>query len=98
MKIRGFPISYIFESIHYIENSIQLKKGDRMLFYTDGITEIENLKNEQFGLEGVLAIVNRDIKNNNGSNTLKSINSEIKKFRWGDHEDDYAVVLMEVLE
>lgn len=92
MKLRGFPISYLFDEIHYVEDVTQLYKGDKVLFYTDGITEMENSKKEQFGLEGVIKVV-EESKNN----ILNAIYKKVRKFRWGDHEDDYAVVLMEIL-
>lgn len=93
LKLRGFPISYIFDEIHYVEDAVQLQKGDKVLLYTDGITEMENLKKEQFGLEGVIRVIEES-----GYDILRAINREVKQFRWGEHEDDYAVVLMEVLE
>lgn len=93
MKLRGFPISYLFNEIHYVEDVVQLQSGDKVLLYTDGITEMENLKKEQFGLEGVVRVIEES-----KGNILNDINREVKQFRWGDHEDDYAVVLMEVLE
>ncbi len=39
------------------EESIQLDKGDMVVFYTDGITEAMNLKKEEFGLERLNEVI-----------------------------------------
>jgi sigma-B regulation protein RsbU (phosphoserine phosphatase) len=38
----------IDEVVHYHDHSIKLAKGDRIVFYTDGIVEATNLAGEQF--------------------------------------------------
>lgn len=93
LKIIGFPICYIYENINYLENSIKLTKGDKILFYTDGITEVQNQKKKQFGLEGVIKV----LKENEG-NLLCSLEEKVDKFKFKDQEDDYALVLMEVIK
>ncbi len=92
LKTSGFPISLIFNEIYYEENDITLNKGDEILFYTDGITEIKNIEGKEFGVEGVV-----DVIRDNKDNVLKSIVDNVESFRWGEQEDDYAMVLMEVL-
>lgn len=93
LTTKGFPISLIFDEIYYDENEIKLNKGDRILFYTDGITEVRNIEGEEFGVDRIV-----DIVKNNGSNVLNKIVEEVEDFRWGEQEDDFAMVLMEVLE
>lgn len=93
LTTKGFPISLIFDEIYYEENEIKLNKGDRILFYTDGITEVRNIEGEEFGVDRIV-----DIVKNNGSNVLNKIVEEVEDFRWGEQEDDFAMVLMEVLE
>lgn len=93
LTTKGFPISLIFDEIYYEENEIKLNKGDRILFYTDGITEVRNIEGEEFGVDRIV-----DIVKNNGSNVLNKIAEEVEDFRWGEQEDDFAMVLMEVLE
>lgn len=48
----GFFIAAIENPpIEYEMNSIQLEKGDKVLLYTDGLTEAANIHKEQYGLE-----------------------------------------------
>lgn len=46
----------IRREVAFQEKTLQLMKGDVMLFYTDGVTEAENSQAEFFGLERVKAI------------------------------------------
>jgi sigma-B regulation protein RsbU (phosphoserine phosphatase) len=46
---RGGLVLGIMEAVDYEENSIQLQTGDRLVLYTDGITEAANAEQEMFG-------------------------------------------------
>jgi len=35
----------------YVANELQMEKGDKLFFYTDGITEAQNIKDEMYGEE-----------------------------------------------
>lgn len=94
LKVRGYPISYIFDEIYYNEFRVFLNKGDKILFYTDGITEIKNKEKEEFGVKRVI----QTIKEGDNSNIIKVLKENVCKFNCGKQEDDFAVVLMETLE
>ena len=93
LKVKGYPISLIFNEISYEEKKIQLKKEDKILFYTDGITEAKDKSGKEFGVEGVMEAIYS--KNND---ILKEIEENIINHSWGEQEDDFALVLMEVIE
>lgn len=92
LKTNGFPISLIFNEIYYEENDIKLDRGDNILFYTDGITEVKNIEGIEFGVERVVSSIE-----GNSDNVLNTIVRNVEEFRWGEQEDDFAMVLMEVL-
>ena len=92
LKTNGFPISLIFNEVDYRENEINLKRGDNILFYTDGITEVKNIHGEEFGMERIIQIIEENKKD-----ILNKIVYNVENFRWGEQEDDFAMVLMEVL-
>jgi len=48
----GLPLG-IDSSTDYAENHLHLQPGDRLLFYTDGVSETFNRSREQFGPEGL---------------------------------------------
>ena len=93
LKVKGYPVSPLFDEVFYEEKVIQLKKGDNILFYTDGITESKDKTGKQFGEEGVIEA----IKNNN-NNILNEIDENVIKYSWGEQEDDFALVLMEIIK
>ncbi|MBZ2174602.1 SpoIIE family protein phosphatase [Schnuerera sp. xch1] len=93
LKTKGFPISLIFNKVYYEENDIILNKDDKILFYTDGITEVKNVDRVEFGVDNVIDIIKKS-----DDDVLKCIVNSIEKFRWGEQEDDYAILLMEVLD
>lgn len=92
LKTNGFPISLIFDDIQYKENQINLDIGDKILFYTDGITEVKDIDGEEFGLERVIKVIEES-----SDNVLNRIVDNVERFRWGEQGDDFAMVLMEVL-
>jgi phosphoserine phosphatase RsbU/P len=48
------------ETPDYTEKSISLENGDRIFLYTDGIIEIKNIENVQFGEDRLLNILLND--------------------------------------
>ncbi|MDF2985310.1 MAG: domain S-box [Eubacterium sp.] len=54
LRAPGIPISNWVEDPDYVEMTIDIKSKDRMFFYTDGIIEIRNSENAQFGEERIV--------------------------------------------
>ncbi|MCX8129219.1 MAG: SpoIIE family protein phosphatase [Clostridia bacterium] len=98
MEVKGFPICKFIEyySAEYADETLQLKKGDKIFFYTDGLVEAENEVRELFGenrLKGLL-------RENREYTCLKLI-EKIEKtfFRFLDKKilkDDITFFVMEV--
>ncbi len=55
LKMRSGLVLAGMEGMRYREQSITLKKGDRLFLYTDGVTEAENKSHELFGEERLAA-------------------------------------------
>ena len=51
-----FPLG-ILDEVDYQETQLKLTPGDRVVFYTDGIVEAMNAKDEMFGFERLLSVV-----------------------------------------
>lgn len=92
LEARGYPICNIFEYVEYDISTVKLKLNDKLLFYTDGIIEARNKDKEEFGENKLIEIAE------NANNILQDIYSEIKRFSYGDLEDDCAIMLLEVLD
>ena len=50
----GFPVGLVPEP-EYTENTVQLAPGDRLFWYTDGLVELTNDEDTEFGTERLLA-------------------------------------------
>jgi sigma-B regulation protein RsbU (phosphoserine phosphatase) len=57
LRLPGIPISNWLEKPEYRDGDAELYKGDRVFFYTDGIIEMRNPANEQFGEERILDLL-----------------------------------------
>ncbi len=54
LRAPGIPISNWVENPEYVEVRVDINPSDRMFFYTDGIIEIRNTENSQFGEERIV--------------------------------------------
>jgi len=91
---KGFPICKMssFFTPTYTSETIQLDKGDRVIFYTDGL--IDNVKNKTISEEDLEQVL-FDYRNR----SLKSLNEKLKTYidtAPGESEDDITYFIMEV--
>lgn len=93
LKTNGLPISAVFDKINFIDREVQLDIGDSILLYTDGLTEVKNFHGEEFGTKRIIEIIKK-----NKANLLEEIAHSVERYRWGEQDDDLAMVLMEVLD
>lgn len=84
-----------FDDCGLIEKAIPLENGDKLVLYTDGITEVRNKKKQLFGKERLASF----IKTNPtlpAEKLTKFLISEIE--RWGDNQeftDDITLVIID---
>jgi len=84
----------IFSNITLEEKQIYLKKGDILVFYTDGITEAINSDKEMFGVEGIerLLLKYQDWPANMIAEKIKS---EVVEFEGiGRQSDDLTLIIL----
>lgn len=91
LENKGFPISILFDEMNHKIKETSLESGDKLLFYTDGITESRDFNGREFGLDGLLEIIDK-----HPSNILEIIEDKIINHSWGEQMDDFAIVLFEV--
>ena len=90
IKGRGLPISPIFTENCHEEKSCEFKKDDLILLYTDGITETRNFSGDFYGGGRICGVVSE-----NKEAILDSIIKDVSSFRWGEQEDDIALLLLQ---
>ncbi len=89
----GFAESFEHETI-----CLPLRRGDKLILYTDGLTERRNPEQEEFGEDRLVQTIGKK-----GplppEELLNAISHEAKAFASGvPAHDDYAIVIMEWLE
>ncbi len=87
----------VFENIKNDIVTYPIHSNDRIILYTDGITEIRNSKNEIFGIERVMSC----IENNHHKSTRELIDSIIDTaIQWAGNKnkitDDITIVIVEI--
>ncbi len=86
------------EGIEYIDQHMQLNQGDKLLLYTDGVTEAMNTGEEFYGKSRLKEI----FKNNNKNNAKESVEvlfDDIKEFTAeAEQSDDITMLLFEYKE
>ncbi len=51
------PVLGIFETFSYDQGHVELKAGDRLALFTDGVTELWNREGVEFGDDGLLGLL-----------------------------------------
>ena len=76
------------------QHTIEIEAGDRLLFYSDGISETENAAHKQLGVVGLarllLETIDRDL-----FETLDTILQEIDAYQSGPDTDDKTLLMAE---
>ena len=56
----GFPVGLVDDISAFVgQTTVRLAPGDGIVLYTDGVTEAENMANQQYGLERLCTVVSR---------------------------------------
>ncbi len=86
-----------FANSNYEERPVSISKGDILLFYTDGVSEIMNDQNEEFSVERILATLERS-KSLPSKIIIENIINDSKKFA-SDHSDldDLTLIVIKSL-
>jgi len=96
--IKGFPICKFPDShpVEYYNSTVKLNKGDKVLFYTDGLVEAENQDKKVYSDLRLKALLQKN-RHLNAFQLTKSISEHVFQFI-GDSKlrDDITFFVMEV--
>lgn len=87
----GFALG-IFRESRYSEQIIDLKSGDILVLYTDGVSEAKNYRDEEFGVAGLERVV-RENANRRAYQICEAIVAAVKEHTHGSGglEDDLTI-------
>ena len=89
----GGPVIGAFCESRYSQQEVQLRAGDKLLLFTDGVTEAREASGEEFG-EHRLHECLRSYRGTNAAELRARIFSEVAKFCAGDFEDDATLMVV----
>ena len=97
IRVKGMPICSLLKEARHEEKAVKLAKGDKVLFYTDGITEaFSESKLSYFGEERMISILEAHAKSK-GSILVEEIINKAKAFSGAALIDDAAVFVVEII-
>jgi sigma-B regulation protein RsbU (phosphoserine phosphatase) len=86
----------IFPGADYEEHELNLRSGDRLLIYSDGVTECENSTKQRYSIDRLVDMMRLNRKKPLNE-LIKSIHDTIYEWNGGsDFEDDISVLALEV--
>lgn len=89
----GLPIGMI-EEARFEDETVTLHKGDRLYFYTDGVTEALNAAEEEFGYAGLVAEIDR-YRDRPLREGLDLIADRVRDWSGGQLRDDVSLLGVE---
>lgn len=94
LETGGVPVG-IFASWPYAEGVVELRPGDLIIAYTDGVTETVNPSGEEWGVEGLLKAA--DLTDAHGPDDVaRAIFMGLDAFSQGHQVDDATVMVARV--
>ena len=92
---QGGAVLGVFPSWNYQDCSVNLKSGDRLLLFTDGITEAEDAQGEEFGVERVAAFVKAHTASS-AAELNEQLLAKVSDFCGAQFQDDATLVVLAV--
>ena len=89
----GGPVIGAFCESRYTQQEIQLDAGDKLLLFTDGVTEARNAAGEEFGEERLQECL-RFYRGNNAAELRAIILNEVRSFCGDKFDDDVALMVV----
>ena len=97
LQVSGMPICTLLKESNHETITVQMEKGDRIILYTDGLTEAHSQKEgKDFGMEGMMKVIGPNAKRE-GSWLTSNLILAAKKFSDSKLDDDMAVIVLEIL-
>ncbi len=96
---RGGTLLGILASWPWEEDSVRLAPGDRVVLYTDGISEATNASGELFGEERLYEVVQSIPRDRGAREVAETVLDEVHRFLDGlEPQDDITLLVIRVLE
>ncbi len=95
MRVASNLAMGVFSGFEYQEDEITLEKGSRLLLYTDGVTEAENIEKAQYGEERLLSFAQSVAASDTSEQVVDHLMASVKEFT-GDAEQNDDITIMTI--
>jgi sigma-B regulation protein RsbU (phosphoserine phosphatase) len=93
---KGYPLCLV-DGNEFEERSVQLAKGDKLVLYTDGLTETFNPEGNIFGVKRLRKKV-KETGIKQAPELAEEILSEVERFRRSEpFHDDFTLLIADIL-
>lgn len=86
------PLVGTFEDIEFRQQSIEMEKGDIVLFYTDGVTEAQNIRDEFYDDDRLKDLLEKNAFDNAKDMTNSVFRSVLRFIGRADQFDDITIL------
>ena len=93
----GGTVLGAFEQVAFDQDAVPLSAGDRVVFFTDGITETRDSADEEFGDDRLIEAI-RSHRSAGPAALVDRIFGEVARFTAGPAEDDATVMVLAIDE
>ena len=88
----GMPVG-MFEMAPYSGDQLEMKPGDTMVLYSDGVTEAHNVAGEEYGEERMVEVM-KQYHDSAASVVLDKLIESVKEFAHGAEQYDDVTALV----
>jgi phosphoserine phosphatase RsbU/P len=89
----GGMVLGVFPETTYAQGEFQLRSGDRMVFYTDGITEARNAAGDEYG-EQLLTAAALASRTQSPESMKEALLADVNAFTGGQFDDDATMIVV----
>jgi sigma-B regulation protein RsbU (phosphoserine phosphatase) len=90
----GGPVVGIFREARYDQASVQLRPGDWLVAFTDGLTEVENAYEEEYGMQRLVAFLQRTADHGTPDRLIDAALAELEQWAPGIEASDDRTMLV----
>jgi sigma-B regulation protein RsbU (phosphoserine phosphatase) len=89
----GGSVLGVFRDWNYEQNEASVGQGDRVILFTDGVTEVGNSEGEEFGEDRLIALL-RGCRQLAAAELQKTVMEAIVQFSGGEFGDDATLLIL----
>lgn len=83
----------LVDDFAYVKESLQLSKGSRLLLYTDGVTEAEDIDKNQYGEDRLLEFIRNISGTDSSQDVIDNLFTSVKEFTGENAQNDDITAL-----